>query len=116
MSNNKVVALSEAAIDKQMLEVIDCSNRVKAIFNKIDDLVEKLKLNYQCQSATTLYSKYNQFNDNYSVIIDNILSYNSDLISLKKKYATALDDLSQKIKMDTLKLESDGPKTYMEER
>lgn len=116
MSNNASVALNEAELDKRMLEVIDCGNKVKAIFNKVDDAVEKLKTTYQCAGATALYNRYDEFNDYYSVIVDNIMSYNSDLMSLKKKYATSLGDLSDKIRADALKLESNSVKAYVEKR
>ena len=54
MEDNNTIAIVEAEIDKKMLDVIDCSNKVKAIFNKIDDAIERLKLEYQCAGATAL--------------------------------------------------------------
>ncbi len=115
-NNDAVVALNEAEIDKQMLDIIDCSNKIKTIFNKIDDLVEKLKTDYACESASTLYKKYEEFNDNYSIIVNNILSYNADLMSLKKKYTSTLDDLTQQIKSETVRLEASNTGGYKEER
>ena len=32
MEDNNTIAIVEAEIDKKMLDVIDCSNKVKAIF------------------------------------------------------------------------------------
>ena len=73
-------------VDKIMLDIIECSNKVRTIFNKIDDVFERVNSIYKCTSATTLYNRYNQLNDNYSIIINSILSYNTDLLNLKKKY------------------------------
>lgn len=115
MEDNKTIAIVEAEIDKKMLDVIDCSNKVKAIFNKIDDAIERLKLEYQCAGATALYSQYEQFNDSYSVIVSNILSYNSDLMALKRKYATSIDDLSSEIKVAATRMEASAH-AYKEER
>ena len=39
MEDNNTIAIVEAEIDKKMLDVIDCSNKVKAIFNKIEYIV-----------------------------------------------------------------------------
>lgn len=116
MENNTNISLNEAELDKKMLEVIDCSNKLKSIFNKIDDAVEKLKESYQCAGATALYNKYEEFNDAYAVIVDNILSYNSDLMSLKKKYITGLGDLSDKIRADALAVEANSIDAYVEKR
>ena len=115
-NNNDVFALNEAVIDNYMLDIIECSNKVKAIFNKIDDLVEKLKTNYVCESATTLFKQYDDFNDNYSIVVNNILSYNTDLMSLKKKYVSALNDLTQKMKSEAVRLQADKTDGYKEER
>lgn len=116
MNDNGQMAINEAELDKKMLEIIDCSNKIKTIFNKADDAVEKLKASYQCSGATALYNQYKQFSDYYSVVVDNILSYNSDLMSLKKKYITALGDLSDKIKADAHMIEANGVEAYVEER
>ena len=113
--NSKTIAIVESEIDKKMLDVIDCSNKVKSIFNKIDDAIEKLKSEYQCAAASTLYNQYEQFNDSYSVIVNNILSYNSDLMALKRRYATSIDDLSSEINVAAARMEA-GAHAYKEER
>ena len=115
-NNNAIIALNEAEIDKIMLDIVDCSNKVRAIFNKIDDVFEHVNDCYKCTSATTLYNRYRQLTENYSIIINNIMSYNSDLLSLKKKYKNSFDDLSVKIHKGTFKVRADGPKNYVEER
>ncbi len=115
MNDNKTIAIVETEIDKKMLDVIDCSNKVKAIFNKIDDAIERLKPEYQCAGATALYNQYEQFNDSYPVIVSNILSYNSDLMALKRKYATSIDDLSSEINVAATRMEASAH-AYKEER
>ena len=115
-ANNDIIAINEAEINKIMLEIIDCSNKVKSIFNSIDDQVEKLKANYSCSSATTLYKQYENFNDNYPIIVNNILSYNEDLTALKKKYITNFGDLSEKIRAKASKIEASNDGGYKERR
>ena len=116
MDNNDLVALNETAVDNIMLDVIEYSNKIKIIFNKIDDLVEQLKAEYVCSSATIFYKQYEELNDNYSVIVNNILSYNNDLMSLKKRYVSTLGDLTQQIKSETVLLEASNTGGYKEER
>ena len=86
-----------AELDKQMLSIIDCSNKVKAIFSKIDDQMELLKKYYSCAGADILFKQYEEYNENYPIIVENLLSYNADLMSLKKSYASTYSELSQKL-------------------
>lgn len=114
MEKQQNIAISESEINKLMLEIIDCSNNVKVIFNKITDLVSETKSYYDCSSACLLRSKYFQFSDNYNTIIKSIMSYNKDLSNLKKKYAMNMEDLSYQIKKDALNL--NAPQEYKEGR
>lgn len=114
MGKQQNVAINVNEINKLMLEIIDCSNNIKVIFNKITDLVSETKSYYNCSSATLLRNKYSQFSDNYNVIIKNIMSYNKDLSNLKKKYAVNMEDLSYKIKRDASNLSA--PQEYKEGR
>lgn len=114
MSKQQNVAINVNAINKLMLEIIDCSNNVKFIFNKINDLFLETRSYYDCSSGNLLRSKYAEFNDNYNVIIKSILSYKNDLTNLKKKYAVNMDNLSHQIKRDASKL--NAPQDYRERR
>lgn len=114
MRNQENVAINVNEINKLMLEIIDCSNNVKVIFNKITDLVSETKSYYNCSSADLLRNKYSQFSDNYNIIIKNIMSYNKDLSNLKKKYAINMEDLSYQIKRDASNL--NAPQEYKEGR
>lgn len=118
MANNgtDIIAINSAEIDKHMLSIIDCSNKVKAIFNKIDDQIALLKTYYSCSGASALYKQYEEFNENYAIIVDNLLSYNSDLMSLKKKYGSTFGDLAQKIKSEAAKISVANVDKYKEKR
>lgn len=114
--NNDVIAINSVELDKQMLNIIDCSNKIRAIFNKIDDQIALLKSDYDSPSAAVLYRQYEEFNENYAIIVENILSYNSDLMSLKKKYASTLGDLAQRMATEAAKITASGANKYTEKR
>lgn len=116
MDNNSSISLNEIELNELMISIIESSNNIKTIFNKIDDQFDRLKSCYLCTSSSTLLSKYKDFNDNFHIVINNILSYNDDLRALKKKYVSTLDDLTKKLDRDALVLLSDGPKKYEEKR
>lgn len=100
--NIKGLVISE--LDKHLLAIVDSTNNIKAIFNKIDDQMINLKKFYTCSSATALYNKYENFNDDYAVIIDNLMSYYTDLMTLKKSYASTFGDLTQNLRSSAAKL------------
>jgi hypothetical protein len=114
MVKERNIAINVNEINKLMLDIIECANNVRIIFNKINDLVMETKSYYECVSATTLRNKYSQFSDNYSRIISSIKSYNTDLSNLKKKYAVNMEDLSYQISRDASNI--DHPLEYKEGR
>lgn len=114
MGKEENITINVNEINKLMIDIIDCANDVKIIFNKISDLVAETKSYYQCTSATVLRNKYSLFNDNCNKIVNSIKSYNTDLSNLKKKYAANMENLSYNIRKDTSRI--DCPTEYKERR
>ena len=98
--NNNVIAINVEEIDKLMLEITDISSNINIIFNKINELVDETKSYYVCSTASVMRNKYAMFNDNFRIIVNNIMSYNKDLAMLKKKYDQGMDNLSTQINKD----------------
>ena len=102
-------------LDKHMLNIIDCCNEIKTIFNKLDDQIAVLKTHYSCSAANVLYKQYENYNENYALIVEDLLSYNADLMALKKSYALNSDNLTQNLKSKSALL-SAGIDKYKEKR
>ena len=115
VGENGKIYVVESEINKHMMNIMDSSSKIKAILSKIDDQMANLKSYYSCAAANKLYSQYEQFNDNYAIIVDNILSYNKDLMSLKKSCQATVSELTQKLQIGTARL-TDGVKFSKEER
>ncbi len=113
-NSNGIVAINEQQINKLILDISDCSNRIKIILNKINDLVLETRSYYNCTSADKLRAKYELFSSNYNTIIQNLMSYGNDFSLLKKKCALNMDDLSVKIRKDASKM--NAPTNYKEGR
>ena len=113
--NNNVFAINVPEINKLMIEIADISSNINIIFNKINELVDETKAYYTCSAASVMRNKYTMFNDNFRVIVNNIMSYNRDLAALKKKYDQGMDNLSIQIKKDITTLDSNGVE-YKERR
>lgn len=115
VGENGKIYVVESEINKHMMNIMDTSSKIKSILSKIDDQMANLKAHYECSAANKLYAQYEQFKENHAIIVDNILSYNTDFMLLKKNYASTVSDLTQKLQMGTAKL-TDGLKYYKEER
>ena len=113
--DNGTIFIVEEEINKHMLNIVDCSNKVKAILSKIDDQMAMLRNHYSCSAADTLYKQYEEFNENYAIVVANLLSYNSDLMTLKKSYSSLSSDLTQKLQSEAAKLVAEIDK-YKEKR
>lgn len=104
--NNNIIGINVTELNKLMLEIADISSNINIIFNKINELVEETKSYYVCSTASVMRNKYAMFNDNFRIIINNIMTYNKDLVMLKKKYDQGMDNLSQDIRKNTAIIKS----------
>lgn len=97
---NNVIGINETEINKLITEINDCSNKIKNIFQQINDQISNTKNFYDCKSATTLRNKYYILNDDYIVVLNNLSSYSRDLLNLKLKYVNNISSISAKIIKD----------------
>lgn len=106
---NVVAGINEDELSALSLEILDYSDRISEIFDKMDSCMDKLPNYYQGSPCLDLLNYYNELKPYYSVIKNNIVSYSDDLIELIKKmkendnYLTTLfqnytDDTKNKIK------------------
>lgn len=115
IGDNGTIFIVESEINKHMMDIIDCSNKVKSILSKIDDQMNILKSHYSCSAADALFRQYEEFNENYEIVVNNLLSYNTDLMFLKKSYASISSDLTQKLQSKAASLTA-GIDKYKEKR
>ncbi len=80
-----VTWIKEDELSSLSIEVLDYSDRISEIFDKIDNTISKLPTYYQDSACTKLMSYYHELAENYSVIKQNIVSYSDDLTTLIKK-------------------------------
>ena len=89
---NNVIGINEAEINKLITEINDCSNKVKNIFQQINDLISNTKNFYDCKSATALRNKYYKLDDDWKINIrNNTLNYGNNLV-----YVDVYNDIESK--------------------
>ncbi|MBQ6841579.1 MAG: hypothetical protein IJO63_05670 [Bacilli bacterium] len=80
-----VTGINEEELKELCLEVMDYSERIMGIFDKVDEEFELLKGNMVCNSYDQLMNSYRTFRANYLVVKNNINSYSDDFIALIQK-------------------------------
>lgn len=80
-----VAGINEDELSLLSLEILDYSDRITEIFDKIDSCMDRLPNYYQGTPCVALMSYYKQLTTYYSIIRDNIVTYSDDLIALIKK-------------------------------
>ena len=114
MATNRTYAINESVIDNIVTEIISITEEIQSIFNKIDATIEKTESVYVCESASTLRKNYSALRESYPIIISNLLTYGTDMTSLKKKYRTNVEILGENLVKAAGQL--DRPQEYKEER
>lgn len=80
-----VTYIKEDDLSSLSLEILDYSDRISEIFDRIDDCINKLPNHYQGTSCDKLINHYRGLAEQYPVIKQNIVSYSDDLVTLIKK-------------------------------
>jgi hypothetical protein len=78
--------ISEAAMDKLMIDIIDYATKANGIVNNISDLVDGTVSYFDCESGAEFRKQFDYIRKNSTVLNKNILSYNTDLLTVKSDY------------------------------
>ena len=81
----------------------------------MDYQIAVLKTHYSCSAADILYKQYEDYNENFPIIVEDLLSYNADLMALKKSYALNVDVLTQELRSKAAAITA-GIDKYKEKR
>lgn len=80
--DNRKNGINEDALGELSINILDFSDRISEIFEKIDNQMNSLSTCYQGESYDNLMNYYNNFRKNYQIIKENIVSYSDDLTTL----------------------------------
>lgn len=81
-------AISDEGIDKVMLDIIEYATEMNRILNSISDLIVDTEEFFDCESGDEFRKKFDELKNDFPMMNANILSYNTDLLSVKADYAT----------------------------
>lgn len=93
-----VVGINEQAINKLIMDIYDCADRINIILNSIDDIVAGTSSYFVNESANNFRRKFEQLKLNFPTVNYNIKSYAEDLTKLKNSYSNIIDDAKHIVK------------------
>ena len=100
-SDNHLSGIRETDLNDLCMDILDYSERITDIFEKIDLEVESITDCYKGQSSEELIKSYKSFQKNYSIAKNNVVSYSDDLIKLSNLMKEGLQDIQLKYEEDT---------------
>ena len=73
-------------MDKLMSDILDYADRSNKVLNQIADLVDSTSTYFICESGDKFRDQFSMLKVGNPIINKNILSYNEDLMNVKKDY------------------------------
>lgn len=89
----KVTGISFEKTERFILDMYDYSEKISALFNNIEDVVNATNDSYVSDEAQMFRDKFLEFKDNFKIVNDNILSYADDLNRARHNYENRRDDM-----------------------
>lgn len=110
--NDIILGVKEYELSNLSLEILDYSDRISAILDKIDAKMDDLSEHYQGDSYKELMNYYSELRSSYSAIKNNIVSYSDDLAALlikikenDKTLASLFDEFTVDVKQQIKSVE-----------
>ena len=92
---NSTIGINFEKLDTVGRDIIEYAEKINRVLNDISEVNEKILKVLSYDDISKLKEKYELIKLNYSVIVDNILSYNNDFSNIKKKIVFAEDELKE---------------------
>lgn len=87
MGVDKIIAINEKEIDRLILDINDYAIKMKRLFNEIESVVDETASYYECSIATKYRNNFNVFKQNFPTMVNNLLTYKTDMHNLKFKFS-----------------------------
>ena len=81
--------ISMEGMDKLMSDILDYADRSNKVLNQIADLVDSTSTYFICESGDKFRDQFSMLKVGNPIINKNILSYNEDLMNVKKEIGRA---------------------------
>ena len=96
-SANDVSGINEQTIDNIMLKELDCRDRLKNIFSRMEETIATTSQYYDCDSGNALRAKFAEIQRNFEIVLANLESYNTELAKVKTNFKEFTSNLSAKV-------------------
>ena len=94
MSVNRVVAINENELNRLILDINDFTIKVKKIFDEMESTIDGINSYCNCDFATRYKKSFNIFKLNFTIMVNNLLTYKKDMQNLKFRFSSQESILS----------------------
>lgn len=101
-NSTKSITMNEAGIDNLAIITMQVAKVVNDYLNKIIDIMDCTKSYYQCENGDLLRTKFNEFQANFPIVIQNIENYAYSLKKAKSNIINQSENSAASLKNATL--------------
>ena len=86
MEKSRLAAMDNLRMEKLNLEVYDYLGRIKHIFDQIEEVVDKVKVYFNCESGQYFDSRFLEEFLNRKIVLENLQSIAEDITIARNTY------------------------------
>ena len=98
------IAVSEAEINKLIMDLDDYAIKARRIFNQIECVVNNLNKDCESEFIKKYINRFKKFENNFGIMSNNILSYKKDLQNIKSYFKNQQSIASRAVREQTKKI------------
>lgn len=102
-----LISINEPALERMVLDIYDHCSRINSILNQINDLILDSKTYFDCAANSYMLEQYSEMKLSIDNFKSNISTYAADLTKVKNKFKSKDSDLTQIIRTQVTKIQSD---------
>ncbi|MFI3260580.1 MAG: hypothetical protein R3Y13_02585 [bacterium] len=101
VSGNVRVHLKVNEMDQVISYIGERKDNLSLLFSKIDSSMSDIEKANTSSNITTLINRYNELKSNYNIILDNIDTYNTDLLNVIKNFESTQQEVLKILNIQT---------------
>lgn len=79
-----IKGINEEALDKLIFDILEYIEKLNKEFEKVETLVTQSNDYYKSENATNILTKFKLSQNNFKIMINNLIKYSEDLAKVKE--------------------------------
>ncbi len=102
VESNILIGVNADSMNQCIAYLEERKNKITDIFKLYDDAISDIQANNSSDNISLLVNKYNVYRKNFSIAINNIETYKTDLLKVLKSFEVSDATKSSKVVFDKL--------------